>query len=64
MMKKDTYLGWTMVDGGGRRKSAKVCESIRVFGDIAPDVEASGNYPVSNTGYLTPQHLVQHHQTL
>ena len=64
MMKKDAYLGWMTVDGGGRRKSGKVCESIRVFGDIALDVEASGNYPVFDTRYPTPQHLVQHHQTL
>jgi len=42
----DTYLGWTTTEGDGRRKSGKVCESRVVFGDIAPDVEASGNYPV------------------
>ena len=50
MMKKDAYLGWTTVDGGGRRKSRKAYESIRVFGDVAQDVEVLGIQCISNTG--------------
>ena len=33
-------------------KHAKACESIRVFGDVAQDVEVSGIRCISNTGYL------------
>jgi len=60
----DTYLGWMTVDGGGRRKSGKACESVRVFGDVAQDVEVLGIWCLTLDSYLTLQHPVQYHQTL